>query len=146
MAQLAREIPLQDLDGLTIAADYDAALAALDLGDPDLPPVTSSALAYGLGVAKPVTVRRNGQRKEHLVVAAGIAETLISEDAQTRAFGLHTLVKMLAGIAHTTRYANALTMTFTPDPMARELHLAVATASSGYWSARLGGLCRAGRG
>jgi hypothetical protein len=136
VAQLAREIPLQDLDGLTIAVDYNTALATLDRGDTDLPPVTSGALGYGLGVAKPVTVRRDGQRKEHLVVAAGVAESWISEDAETRAFGLHTLVKMLAGIAHTTRYADALNMTFTPDPMARALHLAVATASSGYWSAR----------
>lgn len=136
VAQLSRELPLHDLDGLTIATDYDAALASLDRGDPTLPPVASGAVNYGLGVARPVTVFRDGQRREHLVVAASVAGTWTSEDAGTRAFGLHTLVKMLAGIAHTTRYAGALTKTFTPDPMAREFHLAVASTSSSYWSAR----------
>lgn len=135
VAQLAREIPLQDLDGLTIAADYDAALANLDRGDPDLPPVTSRALGYGLGVAKQIAVQREGMRKEHLVVAAGIAETWISPEVDTRAFGLHMLVKMLAGVAHATRYAGCLSVEFKPDPIARELHLAVATAPCGYWCA-----------
>ncbi|NNM78033.1 hypothetical protein HJG53_14090 [Sphingomonas sp. ID1715] len=136
VARLSREIPLQDLDGLTIAADYNEALALLDRGNPELPPVTSGALGYGLGVAKPVTVCRDGRRKEHLVIAAGIAEAWIAQNAETRSFGLHTLVKMLAGIAHTTRYAGALTKTFMPDPMTREFHFAVATVPSGYWAAR----------
>ena len=108
VAQLAREIPLQDLDGITIAADYNAALADLDRGDPDLPPVTSGALGYGLGIAKQIAVRREGMRKEHLVLAAGIAEAWISPEPDARAFGLHMLVKTLAGVAYTTRYSDSL--------------------------------------
>jgi hypothetical protein len=136
VAALAGDLPLQGLDGITIAADYDAALANLDRGDANLPPVTSGALGYGLGVAKPVSVMRDGRRKEHLVVAAGLAETWIAPEDGARAEGLHILIKMLAGIAHTTRYADAFATSFSPDPMARELHLAAATTPSGYWSAR----------
>lgn len=50
------------------------------------------------------------------------------------ASSLHLLSKMLAGIAHGTRYADA--PPFTPDAMGRELHLAVAHAPNGYWSAK----------
>jgi hypothetical protein len=136
VVELAHELPLHDLDGLTIAVDYANALATLDRGDANLPAIGSGALSYGVGVAKPVTVWRAGVRKEHLVVAAGVAETWISPDAATRAFGLHTLVKMLAGIAHTTRYSSALQTAFRPDPMASRLHRAVAATPSGYWSAQ----------
>lgn len=131
---LSRDIPLHDLDGVTIAADYGDALAKLDRGDPDLPPVASGALGYGVGVAKQVTVIRDGKPKSHLVLAAGIAAAWTSDDADLRASNLHLLIKMLAGIAHGTRYADV--PPFTPDAMGRELHLAVADAPSGYWSAK----------
>lgn len=133
---LSQELPLHELDGITIATDYDGALAELDRGDPELPPITSSALSYGQAVAKSVPVIREGLRKEHLVIDAGLAQTWLSSDAQVRATGLHTLVKRLAAIAHSTRYAAALQSTFDPDVMERELHAAVASTPSGYWSAR----------
>lgn len=136
VAELGRDLPLHDLDGITIAADYDTALANLDRGDPELPPVPSGALGYGRGVAKPVTVNRDAKRKQHLVIAAELAATWVSAEASERASGLHALVKMLAGIANATRYASALAASFKPDAMARELHLAVATTPSGYWSAK----------
>jgi len=131
---LSRDIPLYDLDGVTIAADYGDALAKLDRGDPDLPPVASGALGYGIGVAKPVTVVRDGKPKSHLVLAAGIAAAWTSDKADLRASSLHLLIKMLAGIAHGTRYADV--PPFTPDAMGNELHLAVAHAPNGYWSAK----------
>ncbi|QPQ54375.1 hypothetical protein IC614_08415 [Allosphingosinicella flava] len=141
---LARDIPLHELDGVTIAADYHDALERLDRGDPDLSPVTSGALGYGIGVAKPVTVMRDGQRKSHLVLAAGIADAWTSEDASLRASSLHLLIKMLAGIAHGTRYSDV--PAFTPDAMGRELHLAVAHAPNGYWSARQAAFADPGQG
>jgi hypothetical protein len=131
---LSREIPLHGLDGFTIASDYDDALAKVDRGDLDLPRVTSGALAYGLGVAMPVTVVRDGKRKEHLVLAAGIAEGWTSDEPEQRGMCLHTLVKMLAGIANTARFSQDLS--FRPDAIGRELHLAVARSPSAYWSAK----------
>lgn len=131
---LARDIPLYDLDGITIAADYDDGLAKLDRGNADLPPVASGAFGYGIGVAMPVTVVREGQRKEHLVLAAGIADSWISDDRNIRAGSLHLLIKMLAGIAHATLYAD--TPGFMPDTIGYELHPGVARAPSAYWSAK----------
>ena len=43
---------------------------------------------------------------------------------------------MLASVAHSTRYAGSRDATFTPDPIRREFHLAIAHAPAGYWSAR----------
>lgn len=134
VGSLSRDMPLHELDGVTIAADYADALAKLDRGDPDLPPVVSGALPYGAGVAMPVAVVRDGQTKEHLVLAAGVAQGWTSDDAEVRAACLHLLIKMLAGIANSTRFGE-LTV-FEPDEMARELHLAVARAPSSYWSAK----------
>ncbi|WP_221795085.1 DUF4238 domain-containing protein [Aquisediminimonas sediminicola] len=131
---LTRDMPLHDLDGITIAADYADALATLDRGDPNLPPMVSGALAYGTGAAMPVTVKRNGKRKEHLVLAAWIAAGWTSENPEDRAMTLHLLIKMLAGIANSARFATPAS--FKPDEMAREFHLAVARAPSGYWSAK----------
>ncbi|MCZ4266043.1 hypothetical protein O4G73_13125 [Erythrobacter sp. G21629-S1] len=131
---LSRDIPLHDLDGVTIAADYSDALAKIDRGDPDLPPVVSKALAYGVGVAMPVTVMREGKSKKHLVVDAGFAEGWISDKPEEREKSLHLLVSMLAGIANSSRFGEDIT--FKPDPMSRELHLAVARAPSIYWSAK----------
>jgi hypothetical protein len=39
VTELARTLPLSDLDGVTFAADYAEALRCLDRGDPDLPPI-----------------------------------------------------------------------------------------------------------
>lgn len=133
---LARHHPLHELDGITLAIDYHGALATVDRGDPSMQPATSGALSYGLGVAKPIAVIRNGAHKEHLVIAAGLAEMWLSSDPGVRSSGLYTLVKMLVGVAHSTRYASARKVHFSPDAMARMLHSAVAPAPSGYWSAR----------
>lgn len=131
---LARQMPLHHLDGITIARDYGDALAKLDRGDPDLAPVVSGALAYGTGVAMPVTVKRDGTFKEHLVVAAWIAAGWTSDEPEVRAMALHILINMLAGIANAARFADPVG--FKPDEMGRELHLAVARAPSIYWSAK----------
>jgi hypothetical protein len=139
VSRLARDFPLHELDGITIGVDYGDALAKLDRGSPDLPPASSGAQGYGVGVAMPVTVIRGGVHKQHLVMAAGIAEGWISDDPDVRAASLHVLIKMLASIAHSTRYAAALERLFEPGLIERELHLAVAQAPSGYWSARQSG-------
>lgn len=134
LGALARQMPLHNLDGITIADDYGDALAKLDRGDPDLPPAVSGALAYGTGVAMPVTVIRDGTVKEHLVVAAWIAAGWAADDPKARAMALHILIKMLAGIANAARFADPVE--FKPDEIGRELHFAVARAPSVYWSAK----------
>ena len=134
--EVARHQPLHDLDGFTIAADYRGTLAALDRGRPSLPPAKSDALEYGIGVAMPVTVERHGQRKEHVVVSAGIAEAWLSEDAETRAGALNILVKMLASVAHGTRFNRDAAVTFRPDPLTTAVHLPAAATPPAWFSAR----------
>jgi len=133
---LAPSFPLHEIDGFTLAVDYHGALAALDRGDPNLPPASSRVLAYGQSVAKSVTVIRDGAPKEHLVIAAGLAEMWLSPDPGARAAGLYTLINLLAGTAHWTKYAGAREIDFTPELMVRELHRGVGSAPSHYWSAR----------
>lgn len=132
---LGRRIPLHELDGFTIAIDYHRALASLDRGDPNLPPVSSRALGYGQGIGNPVSVIRDGVRKEHLVISASLAEMWLSPDLKARSTGLHILVDLLAGVAHWTRYTSARDFNFTPDAMQRALHSAAGAAPGHYWSA-----------
>lgn len=136
ISALARDLPLETLDAITIAVDYERALASLDRGDPALPPASSGALGYGIGVAKPVAVVRDGQPKQHLVLAASLADGWTSPDEAIRGSSVYILVSMLAGIAEAARYGDGYATQFTPDPVGRELHEAVARAPSGYWSAK----------
>ena len=85
---LGRFLPLHELDGFTLADDYEKALKSLDRGDSDLPPVSSNAIGDCLGVAMPVTVVRDGKRKEHLVIAAGLALSWLSDDSELRKSGI----------------------------------------------------------
>lgn len=136
--ELARSLPLSTLDGLTFAQDYPAALEGLDRGDPALGQSHSQARDYGRAVAKSVTVTRAGERKEHIVADAIIAEHLLSEDAALRAFATHVLVSSLADVAHTVLWAEQLggAPAGPTDEVLRVVHPAIATAPSNYFCAR----------
>ena len=134
--ELARKLPLHELDGLTFATDYSEALRKLDRGSDTLAPAESSALSYGQGVAKSVEVIRDGQHKTHLVMQAGIALGLISPDLEQRRISTRLLVQMLAGVAHAVLYERTLGQPTPPDAIARHLHGAVAAAPTMYFSAR----------
>lgn len=136
---LARRLPLASLDGFTLAADYVAALASVDRGG-DLPPVETTALAYGAGVANTVSVVRDGASKTHIVIAAGVALSWLDDDPAIRAGALNILVKMLAYIGHDAGYRDQLAAArFEPDLITSMLHTAVGAAPRGWYSAREGG-------
>lgn len=129
--ELARRLPLHDLDGFTIALDCQRALAKLDRGDPDLPLVKNGGgLAYGFTVATRVTVKRSGVQKEHIVLSAELAQSLVSSDVKVLAIALNILVKMLASMAHSTKFAE------TTDSLIVALHAAVVTAPPRWFAAR----------
>lgn len=136
--ELARSLPLSRLDGLTFAQDYAAALADLDRGDPALGQSHSKPRDYGQAVAKCVTVMRAGERKEHIVVDAVIAEHLLSEDSVFRASAAHVLVSRLADVAHSVLWEERLggAPSGPVDEVLRVVHPAVATAPSNYFCAR----------
>lgn len=136
MSSASKTIPLQDLDGVTIAIDYEKAISEVDRGDPKLPRLATGALGYGIGVAMPINVMRGSRMKQHIVIAESLAESWLSPDSAIQSAGIHRFAKALAGVAHASRYSEALNRSFRPDPARRELHAVVATCPAGYWSAR----------
>jgi len=136
--ELARSLPLSTLDGLTFAQDYPTALEGLDRGDPALGQSHSQSRDYGRAIAKSVTVTRAGERKEHIVADAMLAEHLLSEDAVLRAFATHVLVSSLADVAHTVLWMERLggAAAAPTDEVLRVVHPAIATAPTNYFCAR----------
>ena len=136
VAVLARRLPLGSLDGFTLAADYPAAVAALDRGG-DLPRAASSVLGYGLGSAMTVAVIRGGEPKVHIIVASEIAQSWLDPDPAIRAMGLNVLVKMLAHVAHDYGYRDQRSVArFDPDLMTSILYPAIAEVPRSWYSAR----------
>ncbi len=78
---LGRLIDLSTLDGVTIAIDYDAALAGLDRGLDGLRPLSRSNSEEMQGVAMSPAVIRDGQVKTHLIFNAAMIAALAVEDA-----------------------------------------------------------------
>jgi hypothetical protein len=136
--EMSRDLPLSQLDGVTFAADYAAALENLDRGDLTLQADKTRPRIYGQAIAKCVHVIRNGKRKEHLVLHAGVAGGLLDADDENRAWALHVIVSMLANVAHSALYEQRLPeMSETPfDIISRRLHTASSTCPCRYFTAR----------
>lgn len=136
--ELSRELPLSQLDGMTFAADYAAALEGLDRGNPTRHANKTRPRTYGQAVAKCVHVISNGKRKEHLVFDAGIALGLFDAADENRALALHLIVSMLANVAHSALYEQRLpAISEVPlDIITSRLHTASSPAPGRYFSAR----------
>ncbi|MEP7313949.1 MAG: hypothetical protein ABI859_15305 [Pseudomonadota bacterium] len=136
--ELSRAMPLSTLDGITFAVDYPAAVAGVDRGDPGLGAAQSRPRDYGRPVAKQVAVVRNGARKTHIVVDFVIADGLLSDNRIDRSHAIHTIVAMLAGVAHTARYESQLEedTAVPPDDVARLMHQGSSVVPSSYFCAR----------
>lgn len=72
-------IDLSTLDGVTVAVDYDDAIATVDRGMEGLPPLTRSDTAEMQGVAMSPAVLRDGQVRTHIVIDAERLVPLIWE-------------------------------------------------------------------
>jgi hypothetical protein len=81
---LSRFMDLERLDGITIADDYDGALARLDRGFKANRPLSRSNDERIVGVAMAAPVLRNGVAKSHLVFYRP-AITAITDEADTEA-------------------------------------------------------------
>lgn len=90
MFELGKIIDISTLDGVTVAFDYDEALATLDRGY-STTHVLRRTSDVALGVAMTPAVLREGLLKSHIVLAANVASTLISEDEYLRGLTIHTL-------------------------------------------------------
>lgn len=136
--EMSRDLPLSQLDGVTFAVDYAAALENLDRGDPALQADRTRPRIYGKAIAKCVHVIRNEKRKEHLVLDAGIAGGLLDADDENRAWALHIVVGMLANVAHNALYEQRLpAMSEIPfDVISRRLHTSSSACPGRYFAAR----------
>jgi len=96
---LAPVMPLGRLADITFADDYPNALREIDRGHPDWPPVETVSEEIGIGVARTVSILRDGQVKAHIVFRGYVAQMLMSTDDQEMRWGLHTVVYQLAKVA-----------------------------------------------
>lgn len=90
---ISQHIDLTNLDGVTVAFDYDNALAELDRGY-ETNFKLSATKGVAVGVAMAPSVIRNGKIKTHLVLDANYALSILEEPGQeTDYFGqsLHLL-------------------------------------------------------
>jgi len=99
VTSLARALPLHRLDGITIAYDYREAVASLDRGYEGASAPDTAPEEIGQGIARTVSVQRNGRWKERIIVDAGAAFALLSDDSGHVEWGLYILVRQLAEVA-----------------------------------------------
>lgn len=145
--ELGRSMPLSSIDGFTFSSDYAHTLQNLDRGDPNLAPDLTQSRGYGRGVAKCVTVNREGKSKNHIVVDAVIAVGLLSYDENERMSSIHIIVSMLSHIGHEVLYEKKLQdKIFSPDEFSRLFHKGVVCAPGSYFSARQSAFCDANAG
>ena len=99
VSALARVLPLERLDGITVANDYPTALKCVDRGFDNARPVETVSPDVGVGVAQMVTVMRSGEVKGCVVMSRDIGHALTSDDEAQAGFGIYVVVKKLALVA-----------------------------------------------
>lgn len=108
MAGVGRAIPLARLDGITFAADYPAALAALDRGFAVSAPLTTTDEEDAVGVAMAPLVLRGGRLKAHIVLRGWVGDALLNDDATTRNRALQILIGQFAEVAYVELFDSAI--------------------------------------
>ena len=102
VVEISRDIDLRNLDGITLAIDYQKALAELDRGRTDLQPLSSSTFDKdgAIGAAMAPSVWRDGEVKTHLVFNLSVVAGLALEDTQSEDWqlSLHTLAHECAHV------------------------------------------------
>ena len=99
VAQVARGIPLEKLEGITISHDYPAALHAVNRGWEGAPTPRTAPPEVGVGVAQMVTVQRAGAARGRIVASSVVSEALISGSAPRVEWASHVLVRLLVRVA-----------------------------------------------
>ena len=97
--ELSRILPLERLDGITIASNYAATLKDIDRGIEGASPVETVAPEIGIGIAQTVTILRSNEVKARLVISSYVAQQLISDDRALLEWAIHIFVHELALVA-----------------------------------------------
>lgn len=138
MRELSRFLPLWGLDGITFAGNYSAGLASVDRGIPGASPIKTAEPEVGTGIARMITVVRDGQTKGHIVLDGWIGSALIGEDEKERDWAVSVLVHQLALVAMISCIEEALPGTMLSpidDPHRGRLYSEVDPALHAYVAA-----------
>jgi hypothetical protein len=112
---------LTALDGITVADDYVAALAAIDRGYPNMKAATPTSDEFGAGFAMAVPVLRNGQHKSHVVLDSALVRPLVDPANAYYGLAVHTLCHELAHVYDHLLRSKAMPNHYgTPMPDLRE--------------------------
>lgn len=103
LRELGRIIDVSNLDGVTIAYDYDEALAELDRGYETVFVLTRTT-DVGTGVAMTPSVLRDGNLKSHILMHAHVANMILSDDEEQFKMALHTIAHECAHVEITAAY------------------------------------------
>lgn len=94
-----RIMDLRLLDGITIGADYEDALASVDLGYESSIAKDYTKSDGMVGVAKTLYVKRDGQTRAHVVFNASIVEALIDDQHEYHQLTINLVAHELAHVA-----------------------------------------------
>src|ERR1035437_5515323 len=89
---------LERLEGVTVAYDYDAALAEIDRRSSVRNPLAATRDEFAVGVAMAVPVLRDGQPRSHIVVNAGVVHSLKDESDTNHQFAISILAHEAAHV------------------------------------------------
>lgn len=132
-----RWMPLNRLDGITFAADYEYALQNLDRGIPASEAPTPLNEDYGTGLLMPVSVIRDGALKIRIVARDGLGYALISKVDSEWNLATHALVFGLSHAASVALFEQALpSVRPTEDFYESILYPYTDAAWSGYFASR----------
>jgi len=92
--------PIYGLDGITFADDYQTAILELDRGEDVSKLLDGSIGKNPNGVAMPLTVRRGGEIKTHLILKAYLAEDLLSDVNDHKDAAVSLLLNCLGTVAY----------------------------------------------
>jgi hypothetical protein len=114
--EIGKIIDISTLDGMTIAFDYDDALAHLHRGYETIRTLTKTT-EFGTGVAMTPAVLRDGILKSHIVISGGIALMLKDEGQQNVKLAIHAVAHECAHVEITAAYDKSF-----PDETLRKFH------------------------
>lgn len=142
---LAQAIPLHRLDGITVASDYRTAVVSLDRGYEGASAPETAPEEIGQGIARTISVYRDGRWKKQIIIDAGAAFALLADESDTVEWGLYILVRQLAEVAITEmieRHLPGVWMRPIADPLQgflyTNLHPAIFSYLGSHFSAGFG--------
>lgn len=135
VVSVGHSLPLSRLQGITLSADYRAALSDIDRGIPGVSAPSSIDPSIGTGIAQTVNIMRDGVAMCRIVLASDIGFGLLSDDAATVGWATGILVRQLMLVAFTEAVDVTLPgVMLQPiaDPLSGWLYEAIGTALDGY--------------